>query len=317
MTPLNREGKTVLQLSDSYLETAVQIEAEILKRRKQLSLETLIEDLKTILSNAWKKSIKDLLIRTLRLLQSMTGPVTRDELLFIEENVSDGLKMPLDEAKRAQLIDIQEALFSIGAGEAAKGTGVKIVWNLADQKTLKVLDTNLMFWIGSYYDDNLSEGFKATLQDFFEGGYNRKDLAELMKVHFRELGTKPDHYWNLLADHTATKTREIGRVSGYEQAGIKTVRIKAHLDEKTTEVCRRMHDQVIEVTYLNRQMDKYLAACETKDKEKIKASWPWISDAQAERSLASSKGIKRQIKRGKIGLPPYHARCRTITVAEF
>ncbi|ADW17650.1 hypothetical protein Despr_1496 [Desulfobulbus propionicus DSM 2032] len=154
------------------------------------------------------------------------------------------------------------------------------------------------------------------LQDYFEGGYNRRDLAELMKVHFKTLGDKGTAYWDLLADHTATKIREIGRVSGYEKAGIEVVRVKARLDSKTSETCRRLHGTVIAVMDLRRQVEQYMAACESGSKEKIKAAWPWWSDAQAE-NLTSQNAINRQVARGKIGLPPYHARCRTITVAEF
>jgi len=187
---------------------------------------------------------------------------------------------------------------------------------LPDSKSLEILDRNTRFWIGSHYNDNIQEGFRAVLQDYFEGGYNRRDLAELMKTHFRTLGDKGSAYWDLLADHTVTKTREIGRVSGYEKAGIEVVRVKARLDSKTSETCRRLHGTVIAVMDLRRQVEQYMAACESGSKEKIKAAWPWWSDAQAE-NLTSQNAINRQVARGKIGLPPYHARCRTITVAEF
>lgn len=41
-----------------------------------------------------------------------------------------------------------------------------------------------------------------------------------------------------MPDHTATKTREMGRVSGYERAGITRVQVRAHLDERTTDIKR-------------------------------------------------------------------------------
>lgn len=306
----------MLQL-DRSVDTAVVIDSFLQKKRGKLTLDDLIEELKGVLTNSWKKSTKEALIKALSDLSEIEGPVTSDELDLIEQNVGEILGQPISEAKKKQVLDIEKALFTLGISEGAKNTGVNIAWNLADKKSLSVLDRNLMFWIGSHYDDNLSEGFKATLQDFFEGGYNRKDLSELMKVHFKALGEKPDSYWNLLADHTATKTREIGRVSGYEKAGVEVVRVKARLDDKTTAVCRRLHGQVIAVKDLRKQVSNYLNACETMDKEKIKSSWPWISDKDAERKLSSKRGIDKQIRAGNIGLPPYHARCRTITVSEF
>lgn len=297
-------------------ETLINIDAAIEKRRIQGDVEGLIEDLKEVLTNTWAGAVRESLITTISTLQAIPGPVTADELELIERQVAGQLGMPLDVAKQRNILSIERAAYALGMNEAVKGAGVKISWDLPDAKSLDVLDRDCRFWIGSHYNDNLQEGFKAVLQDYFEGGYNRRDLAELMKTHFRTLGDKGAAYWDLLADHTVTKTREIGRVSGYEKAGIEVVRVKARLDSKTSEICRRLHGTVIAVKDLRGQVDRYLTACESGDKAKIKAAWPWWSDAQAE-NLQSQKAINRQVARGKIGPPPYHARCRTITVAEF
>ncbi len=191
------------------------------------------------------------------------------------------------------------------------------MWNLPDTKSLRVLNDNTLFWIGEYYSDNVQESLKATMQDYFTGGYNRKELATLMRVHFKDLVNKPKSYWDLLADHICTKTREIGRVSGYEQAGIEVVRIRARIDDRTTEFCRRVHGHILSIRDMRGMVDRYLEACETQDKEKIKKAWPWWSDKDSANRLRSPDDINKWISRGKIGPPPYHARCRTITVAEF
>ena len=295
---------------------ALQLDGAILKRRISGGIDGLIEDLKAILTNTWGEAVRESLITTINTLQASPGPVTREELDLIERQVETRLGMPLDVAKQRNILSIEQAAYAMGMKAAAKGSGVKIAFDLPDAKSLDVLDRNTRFWIGSHYNDNLQEGFKAVLQDYFEGGYNRRDLAELMKTHFRTLGDKGEDYWDLLADHTATKIREVGRVSGYEKAGIEVVRIKARLDSKTSDICRRLHGTVIAVKALRSQVENYLDACESGSKAKIKAAWPWWSDAQAE-NLQSQKAINRQIARGKIGLPPYHARCRSITVAEF
>lgn len=49
---------------------------------------------------------------------------------------------------------------------------------------------------------------------------------------------------------------------------------------------------------------------------KIKHAWTWWT-CQEEKWLGSDKASTRQTKRGKLGLPPYHARCRTITVGAY
>lgn len=131
-----------------------------------------------------------------------------------------------------------------------------------------------------------------------------------MRVHFKDLVNKPKSYWDLLADHICTKTREIGRVSGYEKAGIKYVQFRAHLDDRTTEICKHMHGRIIAVSDMRNQVDGYLAACETQSKDKIKEAWPWVKDSDA-------KGNTQDMIGKKVSLPPLHARCRSITVAYF
>ncbi len=299
------------------LNVSLDLEIAIAKRRSDLEMDDLVDELKGVLSNSWKKSTRAALIEMIRALQKLSGPVTAAELEMAERMIAVMLNMDLDTATKKNLVDIQEAAYLMGAGEAAKGTGARIAWGLADQKALDVLDNNLRFWIGSYYDDNLQEGFKAVLQDYFEGGYNRHEISLLMRDHFKALGNRGLSYWDLLADHTVTKTREIGRVSGYEQAMVETIRVKARLDDRTTEVCRRLHGHVIAVKDIRSQVDGYFKACQTRDKNKIRASWPWWSDKDAEKKMRGPKSIHRLVKRGKVGLPPYHARCRTITVSEF
>lgn len=247
--------------------TLAELNQVFTKRRQLQGIEELIEDLKSILSNIWRRSIREALISAINILNRLSGSVTREEISLIEHQLARILRMSIDEAKKKKLIAMQEAAYQAGMRAGECDLGVSIAWSLTDIKSLQVHGENLTFWIGSYYDDNLQEGFKAVLQDYFDVGYNRKDLIELMRVHFQELGDKRDAYWDLFADHTTTKTREIGRVSGYEKAGIEVVMIKARFDEKTKEVCRRMLGQVIEGRNLRKQVDSYFKACETKDKE--------------------------------------------------
>lgn len=304
------------RLYDERVETITALTRRIRKELEKGTIDDLTKDLREVLSNSWKKSVRESLIAALDTISNVNGALTAAEMGMIIEDVKDILAMPVEQAVRKQLVDIQKAAYIMGAVGAA-GSGVKIKWFLPDQKSLQVLNRDLLFWVGSHYDDNLSEAFKATLQDFFNAGYTRDEMAKLLKHHFKDLGEKSDAYWDLLADHTCTKTREIGRVAGYEKAGVEVIRIKAHLDERTTEVCRRLHGQVVAVKAMRSHIDTYLAACATKNKEKIKAAWPWITDEWSEKNLTNPKAVQRQVRRGVVGMPPYHARCRTITVAEF
>ena len=276
----------------------------------KLHIDDLIDQFKDILSQTWKKEVRDALIEAMRHIDSMSGAMTWEALEYIEKRISEALGTSYAEAVKKPLISIHEAAYKMGMKEVVSAAGASFMWNLPDIKSLKILEENTLFWIGSYYDDNLQEGFKAVLQDYFKGGYNRRDLKELFKVHFRDLVKKPDSYWDLLADHTSTKIREIGRVSGYEQAGINYVQFRAHLDDRTTAICRSMHGRIIPVSSMRRQVDNYFKACATRNKDKIKKAWPWVGESKA-------KGTTKQMIRRNVSLPPLHARCRSTTVAYF
>ena len=294
------------------------LDAVVQKKYEGLTREGLISQLRRILANLWEKSTRQAMVETIEIVESGRGQFSQDEIALIDRRVAGFLGMDIEEAGRKQLIQIQSAAYRLGVVEgAALSAGVQVVWNLADRKALDILDRNLHFWIHSYHDDNLQEALKAIMQDYFEGGYNRRDLVDLFKQVFRDIEDKGEKYWNLLADHTVTKTREIGRVAGYERAGIRVVRIKAQIDAKTSEICRRMHNLVISTEDMREQVEGYFKACETKNKEKIKKAWPWLTDKQVQRKFRSRAAAGKVARAGNIPPPPYHAHCRTITVAEF
>ncbi len=111
-------------------------------------------------------------------------------------------------------------------------------------------------------------------------------------------------YFKGLADHIATKTKELGRISGYQRAGIKYVKVKAILDERTSIICRQMHGRIISVERLAEQKERILQA---RSIDELKAAQAWIP---------SFSGKTSELPDGVAG-PPYHYRCRTTTVAYF
>lgn len=124
-------------------------------------------------------------------------------------------------------------------------------------------------------------------------------------MHFQALKPASRAYFNGLADHSARKLREIGRVAGYERAGITHVKVKAILDQRTSKICRAMNGRIIPVATLAAQKERILNA---KGKEELKRAQPWLKEDQVTAAADLPENY---------GLPPYHYRCRTITVAYF
>lgn len=277
----------------------------------------IVRRLKNTLSGTWDKQARATIIDCIRVTEGYRG--TPSGLWrVLSRRFEQSMGADIGEAVKKPLVDALEASYTIGAELGAEAwPGMRFAWMEPDLVALDTLTGTHKWWIGTHYGDSVQGPVEAVLRPFFEGQMDRGMVAVALEESMGVITERSAAYWNLLADHVCTKTREIGRVSGYEQADVRAVKVRAQLDAKTTEVCRAMHGQVIAVSDLRSQVDGYLKACETRDKTKIKEAWPWWTEKNAAKGLSTQKKVNRQVARGKIGLPPYHAHCRTITVAEF
>lgn len=302
--------------ADASVEIRAMLDGTIVLAKAAFTIDEFVHDLKSVLSKSWKAQSRKGIISALRILEG-DAPLTMDELDLVLDDLGKHLGVGFQEAVREPVVEIQEAAYLSGGIEGTKKTGVDFALRTQDKKSLSVLHENTLFWVGEYFGDGLQGDIRGSLRKLFEGGYQRREVMWDLKLALDDILPRSDYYWDLLADHTATKIREIGRVAGYEQAGVRATRIRARIDHKTTQICRRLHGHIIATEDLRGQVDRYLDACKTKDKDKIKASWPWWSDKKASKTLRTVHDINDHIAAGNIGLPPYHARCRTITVAEM
>lgn len=273
-----------------------------------LTLNQTIRRYKTLLTNTWREEVQTALVWVINQLENFTGTPSIEELYFYENYLSTALGEPVAQAVRRPIVRLDEGSYIAGANEVARNVGFKFQLGLPDTRALAVLDDNILFWVGSYYDDFIQDDLRQRLAEYFQANLSRKELALRLRVDFRDYSKNGDAYWDLVADHTATKIREIGRVASYNQAEIKTVRIKAVLDSRTSAICRRLHGTVISVERLDKQVQRYLKAAGKRNKAAVKRSWPWWSDNDVERKLKTDRQVATQVKRGKIGLPPYHGR---------
>ncbi len=275
------------------------------------AFEALMDKLKNAYTRGWTEQSKTAIAAALDRLREMDPAQFRqaeaDTILKVLESRMGGDAMQA--ALHGPVMDLTEPLWKLGAVEVGKTTGVDIVFGLPDLDSLAVVERGNLFWVGQHWNSFTHEKFYGALTEYFDKGMTREQLAARMADDFASLSERGSVYWEMVADHAATKTREIGRVTGYERAGVRRVRIRAHIDENTTEICRRLNGKVIRVSRMQRQRDRYLDAIAHMDTERAKKVWPMMGDKQAEK-------IKDQVP-ANVGMPPYHFRCRTITVVEF
>lgn len=210
-------------------------------------------------------------------------------------------------AMEGPVVTATDSIWRVGADEAARPAGVDYAFGVKDERALALINRFDLHWIGRHWDAGTRETVTAAVREFFERGWSYETLANRLRQAFDGIEDRGMVYWQLTADTIATKTREIARVGGYEQAGVRYVEVRAHMDERTTKICRSLHGRLIPIGHIQAQRDAYLAAIERGNMEQAKNVWPMM---EASTEIGGGKVLP-----GNVGLPPYHFRCRTVTVA--
>ncbi|MBU8900802.1 head morphogenesis protein [Corallococcus sp. M34] len=177
-----------------------------------------------------------------------------------------------------------------------------------------------------------------------EAGLERSDIAESLERAARgALIERAPFYWEVVAGSFVGQGRAFAQVSSYAEASIRRYRIEAVLDEATTQVCRYLHGRTFSVSDALRRFERVEARARPED---LRQELPWVRerlDADTGRALLyvnrggqetrlaevlrSAAGkhddvgefrslvSDRQLADAGVGFPPFHALCRTTTLA--
>lgn len=209
-------------------------------------------------------------------------------------------QLALANLPQTELAELNELIYRVGAEAVAP----RFSLGLPDRRALDLIGQQNLFWLGEHYNEAVAGDLEPLLRQAFEEGWSRVRLAEALGAKFKDLRVDEQAYYSDLADHTVRKLRELGRIAGYERAGIEYVKVKAILDRRTSLICRCLHGRLIAVKRLVEQRQAILTAA---GKDELKAAQAWITDFH---------GPTDELPQGVAG-PPYHYKCRTITVAYF
>ena len=274
------------------------------------------KELQAALTKVYDQAMKEAIIDGLERLKDLGGAgsfgLNDKEMILglIESKIG---AEALTALTRKPVIDLTDGLYRLGFQEVKTGTGLDIAFMRPDLDALDILKSGNLYRVGNSWNIYTQERIEAALTDYFNQGMTREGLMERYAFDLATIADKSRPYWAIMADHTATKTREMGRVAGYDRAGIAYVQVRAQLDDRTTPICRAMHGRVIPVSQLKNQRDKYLKATKTRNMDAAKRAWTMHSANGADQIA----GLSTANLPANTANPPYHFRCRTITVAYF
>lgn len=280
------------------------------------------EKLQTVLTRAWNEGMRKAATAALNQLRDMdkaSFTQADGELVMREMAKHIGTKA-FQQATQKDLFNLTDMLYRTGHIETAQAVGVDINFNRKDTQAIKILKEHNLYWVGNSWDNYTKEKIDKALTQYFTEGMTTRQLAEALGEEFYNWTTddKPNAYLTVLADHLAMKTRELGRIPVYERAKVKFLVVRARMDERTTAICRALNGKRIPLDSLTKQRDKFFELTKNKDMEGVKKIWKMYSDTKDAAEIAELDAIKALgILPSRIGSPPYHFRCRTVTVVYF
>jgi len=273
-------------------------------------------------NNAWKKEVKDSARQAIQMLSDLPKREKLkirhidDILEIISSNLSEDFSSLVRQDTKAF---IQKSL-RLGINDVQKqvphNTSIGL-YGIQERKLESLITKQNLFWIGNRYGTDIESGFKQTLTEAVSSGYTREMLADKLKEQFQHLGEKSAHYWQGLAEHTALRVREFGRLEGYRKAGAKGYRLVVILDDRTSEICRALAAQdsvyplndAIDTMEQLMNIDTQKHSLETV-REMTKEIAPWVSEKQIE---YDPHGKAIGVSGNHTPFPPFHWKCRTTT----
>lgn len=207
---------------------------------------------------------------------------------------------------------LSEVLYRLGVEEVARATGVEVQLQPSDLDILDVIGSGNSFWLGGHWESWTKRMLERQLSPLFDQTLTRQQVAERIEEAMPGVVDRGQVYWRLVTDNMATRTRESGRVTGYERTGIFALRIKAVIDDRTSDICRALDGRIIMLDSVVEHRNEYVEALRAKDREAAKAAWPMLEELHA----ADVERYPDNLAPPGIGGPPYHFYCRTTLVLQ-
>lgn len=132
------------------------------------------------------------------------------------------------------------------------------------------------------------------------------------------LGASSPRQWvPFVADQWSYRWFNIGEFLSAREAGHTEFRAfnnpPGGPDQRTTSFCRWIHGRRVNMARIERQIREHVRAALSGDIRRLMRNWPLLP---AEVASAEGPGIEArfELEASNLGLPPYHARCRTLVL---
>ena len=176
-----------------------------------------------VLNNTWKTEVRDAARLAIQMLSDMPkseklSKTQIDKMMdIINTQLGDDFAAQVNEPTKAYI----DRCVRLGLRDPQVQTPVKIsigLWGIEDQHLSSTIQKQQLFWLGNHFEADIRQNFTDVLTQAIEQGYTKEMLTETLKQQFSDITDNSQAYWQGLAEHTALRIREFGRLQGYKKA---------------------------------------------------------------------------------------------------
>lgn len=138
-------------------------------------------------------------------------------------------------------------------------------------------------------------------------GFRARNLQAWLKRSVDIVGLQTQQWLPAVADQWAYRWFVVGQFLSGIQAGLQVLEARAVIDGKTTAFCRWVNGRAISVNRASSQLATHIEAALKGEVVAMIRNWPMLSS-----DITTSDDRKvLALNFARVGLPPYHFRCRT------
>ncbi|MGB5105572.1 MAG: hypothetical protein WBP42_02550 [Candidatus Zixiibacteriota bacterium] len=281
---------------------------EAIEKRETIPYEA---DMLELVYAGWISATHRGLKAAMEFIHQVSTRMTQDDLQVIMEVLRSETGPTMAKDMRDGLLSLFGKSYLNGKAISLDQQLLDVSFSLRDEVSVNWLTDHHTYWIGNYFDKNISNAIAETVTSGLEQGLGRDEVGNLLRDFFDDypgVPVKPQNYWSGLAGSAMNRSRNFGLIRGYKEVDIAELEIVALDDELTCPICGEMNGKIIPVGKAYGQVERMIA---TENPEDVRAVSPWLSFNDI-----SGLDIGQIMDKGMI-LPPFHFSCRCTVVSYF
>lgn len=290
---------------------------------------TFVEDVGDSLNRGWEKTSNSAIKKAIKAFGSRKSAAAA--LNALVKSLGTSMDGVLTKTAMTSVKKETRTLYKLVKGSQSAKYDIGFKVGSIDQKVISAVAEDSPFWIGSFYDRQLSARIAEIGHSLVvEGGMSveagAKEMHKVLSSEFALKGgssyesTIPSPfsgrvgtYNRILTANSASRIRNYADISAMHSAGIKRYEISAVMDKRTSRICQNMNGRVFTVKQGMSLLERYAIA---ESPEEFVEITPWVS-ATAMTKIAGTGNLASQSEKlsaAGLNLPPYHGLCRTIVL---